>query len=535
MSGGVLQLVAYGAQDIYITGEPEITYFKTLYRRHTNFSMETKEVPLDTKGDFGRKASVIIPRKGDLAQRVFLKVVINGIKPSEGSKFGWVRLLGYAMMRSMTIEIGGAQVEELDINSLINLLSLTRVPEKDVGTAKILGNVTELIEYNNEEKPEYTMYIELPFLQHNYLPLIALQYHDVKLRFDFLEKERLVIANDKFKNKDMKQIGVKDMSLLVNYIYLDAEERRKIAQMPMEIMVRQIQSNNGEFIDKIGKYNMDFNHPVMEILWVIINRNYVTGKKFLFYTPRNWGEHLLEASEKILRESILLSDNTPNRGTDFFPPWIEGFTGNGKIKVINKSDKYFTINRDALIDKKNRKYNLINKISCNILIDENGGIIISDLSSSINIRDLSVPVDAFFDTRYRRDDPCVYIYGNYGVLIDGSINPVHSASIEFNGVERLSRKPGSYYNYVQPDQHHTNTPVDGINTYSFALYPEKPQSTGTANFSRFDSAKLNVDIKDPTKKAFLPAIFPGGIILIYALSRNILRVMSGMAGIVFSN
>ena len=111
------------------------------------------------------------------------------------------------------------------------------------------------------------------------------------------------------------------------------------------------------------------------------------------------------------------------------------------------------------------------------------------------------------DTRYVADDPCVYEPFNFGILINGEVNPVEWALIQLNGHDRFDRREGAYFNYVQPDQHHTNTPADGINVYSFAIHPEQHQPSGTCNLSRIDNTQLNIWFKDSTFVTGLPNLF----------------------------
>jgi hypothetical protein len=118
-------------------------------------------------------------------------------------------------------------------------------------------------------------------------------------------------------------------------------------------------------------------------------------------------------------------------------------------------------------------------------------------------------------------------YHNYGLYIDSSTNPCAKAKLQLNGHDRFQERDGNYFNYVQPAQHFTTTPADGINVYSFALKAEDHQPTGTCNFSRIDNATLNV-----TSDKSIPS---GSILNIYTQNYNVLRVMSGMAGTAYSN
>src|SRR4029079_11926678 len=111
MGGGIMQLVAYGAQDIYLTGNPQITFFKVVYRRHTNFSIESIEHPFVGITSFGNKVSAKITRNGDLLSKMYLKVVLSRVDP-ECHNFAWTRRVGHALLKQATIEIGGTRIDK---------------------------------------------------------------------------------------------------------------------------------------------------------------------------------------------------------------------------------------------------------------------------------------------------------------------------------------------------------------------------------------------------------------------------------------
>jgi hypothetical protein len=127
--------------------------------------------------------------------------------------------------------------------------------------------------------------------------------------------------------------------------------------------------------------------------------------------------------------------------------------------------------------------------------------------------------------------------GNYGLRLDGKGNPVQSGNIQLNGHERFKVQEGSYFNYYQTKNHHTRTPADGINVYSFALHPEKHQPSGTTNLSRIDNTILNLNFADALRKnsALKLDIATNSKLYIFCFSYNVLRVMSGMAGLAYSN
>jgi len=161
-------------------------------------------------------------------------------------------------------------------------------------------------------------------------------------------------------------------------------------------------------------------------------------------------------------------------------------------------------------------------------------------SNAITIADISVPVDKFaVDNRNDftvAQDLTVYQFNNYGAYIDGHRNTIAYGLLQLNGQDRFNRREGDYFNYVQPYQGHTHTPADGLNTYLFALKPEEHQPSGTCNFSRIDTAQLNLDYIDLFSGS-QSAIYqdPDDQLYIYTVNYNVLRIMSGMGGLAYSN
>lgn len=564
MSGGLMQLVAYGAQDIYLTGNPQITFFKLVYRRHTNFAMEEQEISLNAP-NFGQNGTVVIPRSGDLITKVYFLVKIDKVLLSEGSKFGWVRRLGYALLDSVEITIGGSRIDR-HFGTWLNIWYelAHHAGDGERGFAKMIGDVPEMTGYNCEDKPEYTLYIPLKFWFNRHvglaLPLIALQYHEVRLDYEFAKVDDLIVANEQFHRCDKKCLRIKDAQLLVKYIFLDTEERRRFAQVGHEYLIEQLQFHEEAVTGNSSRLNLNFNHPTKEFVWVYQNANYVSGKTFPFYSDAAiWDKDvLIEAATKILEESVVListqttlpgpsgedcvvvpaeNECVPKCGEwQEFCPGFSGVTCNGKICVTNESDdKALWINTDSLTIC---GYSLTDKIYADIKVTKENMVKITNVRTCLTARDLSIPVERLDDTRAFSDDPFVNEFINYGVLIDGTGNPVKDALIQFNGHDRFDRREGSYFNYVIPDEAHTNTPADGVNVYSFALHPEEHQPSGSANLSRIDTVILNINWFDPTAKHGLPdlCLFNNGSqVTVYAVNYNVLRIMSGMGGVAYSS
>lgn len=565
---GIMQLVAYGAQDVYITSNPHITFFKVGYRRHTNFSVEAIELSLNGNPDFGRRSQVVLTRNGDLVTQIYLMVKLPKVTPScEESKFAWVRRIGYALIDSVEVDIGGSRIDKqygVWLNIWYELAHHAGDGER--GFNHMIGDIPELTAYNSDEKPEYTLYIPLKFWFNKHvglaLPLIAMQYHEVRISFEFNRLEDLIISNCKFRAYDMKGLQMEDASLLVNYVYCDSAERQRFARFGHEYLIEQVQFTGIASADSTNvRIQLDFNHPSKEIIWALRNGNYISGKHFLCYTHHdNWDCVLEECAAKILLESIILlpasimdvdqygnpvivapGEEPPHDGDwEPFVPDDSGVTKNGKIYVVNESpDKCLWINTSSLKLRSRSSYVLTDKIYADVHVDSESGIKVSNVKSDLTVRDLSFPVEEMCDTRSdMKDDVIVNQHFNFGVLIDGTGNPVQSALLQLNGHDRFDRREGSYFNYVQPDEHHTNTPSDGINVYSFALYPEQHQPSGSANLSRIDNTQLNITFWDPTHRTCLPPlkyINEANQLFVYDLSLNVLRVLSGLSGLAFSS
>lgn len=250
MGGGLMQLVAYGAQDVYLSGNPQITFWKVVYRRHTNFSMECVEHTLSGNPDFGRKTTAVITRNGDLVTNMHLRVVLNKVIGEQG-KFAWVRRLGHALLDEVEVEIGGSKIDRQFGNWLNVWHELARAGDRDRGYNIQIGDVPALTRLEgtrgdaaNTIKDEETLFIPLKFWFNRNaglaLPLIALQYHEVRLQFSFRRLEECVIMDRDF-NLNNSGAGMKEVSLLVDYVYLDSEERRRFAQVGHEYLIEQLQ------------------------------------------------------------------------------------------------------------------------------------------------------------------------------------------------------------------------------------------------------------------------------------------------------
>ena len=423
MGGGLLQLVAYGAQDVYLTGNPQITFFKVVYRRHTNFAMEAIEQTYNGNTNFGSRVSVLITRNGDLINRVYFNGVIKNTGTpgatndwaADNKDVGLVSYFGQKLLKNVELEIGGQRIDKHYSEWLYIWNELTMTAGKKSGYDKMVGGDANLRGTLLGGGESYELYVPLEFwFCRNVglaLPLIALQYHEVKVNIEFCQAGDLVIAPGagvSLRNWNADQTGganstagqrgvAGDLSLeqakmWVDYIFLDTDERRRFAQLSHEYLIEQLQFTGSEQITGTSTkgVRMNFNHPCKELIW-----------------------------------TVKIADNQWN-----------------------------------------------------------------DFSSD-----------------------------------QAGTNPVTSAKIQLNGNDRFAERSGDYFSVVQPYQHHECVPNSykaGINVYSFALKPEEHQPSGTLNMSRIDTSVLSLSAET-------------GLVSIYAVNYNVLRILSGMGGLAYSN
>ena len=190
MGGGLLQLVAYGAQDVYLTGNPQITFFKVVYRRHTNFAVESILQTFNGNASFNNTINCTISRNGDLINRVYVEFDVAGLGyTGAGQNLQiWHNYLGLRLLKNVTLEIGGQQVDKHYSEWMYIWNELSLPIGKKAGYDKMVGaSGVELAEVSDSNKTKLYVPLEFWFCRNIglALPLIALQYHEVKLKIEF--------------------------------------------------------------------------------------------------------------------------------------------------------------------------------------------------------------------------------------------------------------------------------------------------------------------------------------------------------------
>ena len=521
MGGGLMQLVAYGAQDVYLTGNPQITFWKVTYRRYTNFSIESIEQTFNGQADFGRRVQCTISRNGDLCYRTYLQVTLPEIAQSTNTKYArWLDFPGEQLISQVEVEIGGQRIDRQYGDWMHIWNQLTVSSEQQRGYFKMVGNTTQLTfitDPNFEDVdgpcvdagvrqvcaprnalPETTLYVPLQFWFCTNpglaLPLIALQYHEVKINLDLRPIDECLWAvtslngSNNLADKQAYSQSLVAASLYVDYIFLDTDERRRMAQNPHEYLITQLQFTGDESVgSSSNKIKLNFNHPVKELVWVVqpdANVDYCSS---------------LEKGKDLFNALGAQPFNYTD-AIDALPNALHAFGADGAIG----SNQYLH-DSGYFVDS------FVNQVETTGAAHDGflGG---AGVMSGVSDAGTFVLAESSLD---------MHCWGQ---------NPVVTAKLQLNGQDRFSEREGSYFSLVQPKEAHTRSPDEGINVLSFALRPEEHQPSGTCNFSRIDNATLQLVLSSATVGNTNTAK-----VRVYAVNYNVFRVMSGMGGLFAAN
>ena len=621
MSGALSQLVAYGSQDIYLTGDPEITFFKVVYRRYTNFAIETIALSFNGSADWGKQCNVLITRNGDLVTRMYLQIQLSKlymnktfVSEDERSKylFAYVRELGNFIINNIRFEIGGTQIDKHWGHWMSTWHDLTKDVNNNPAYRALVGDVDDLTALRIPNSAgyftdDYMLYVPLIFWCNTNtglaLPLIALQYHEVRLWFEFNKFEELIIRSNNVTLANLSSgNGVFSFAqLLVDYVYIDTEERRRFAQIGHEYLINQLQYTGVQSVNSNPlKITLTFNHPSKEFIWKINSAYYCSGNApFLCYSndEENWKLALEYAANNLISGSIttgtygttgtysgsdyvdlcdttydqwntvnVLQTNTyddnvyslfsfiPGSGIDdttLPSQYIAELTGNANDTLVFR--------KDSFVNPTKKSYNLTSYVKkfqvlifyANVVdgVATNLTYKVVATQHNIEVRDVSVPVDMWDDNRFSVDstgyspmDIWAYLPTVTGLLINNKYNPVQAGNIQLNGQDRFQTREGAYFNLIETYNYHHSTPSNGTNVFSFALYPEQHQPSGTCNLSRIDTTLLNMklytEVPNSNPNRYPPAlsiVSPNSRCYVYCTNYNVLRVMSGMGGLAYSN
>jgi len=499
MGGGIVQLAGYGLQDMYLTYQPTITYFKMVYKRHTNFSSESIPQNFQNKPNFGGRYTCNIAKNGDLMSKVYLCITLPNIPKIIDTNFmnqdtylknvvitAWIEKIGFGIINSIELEIGGKVIDKLYGDWLNIWYELTQRSNKKA-LNQMIGNVPSLTNYNNGHISNL-LHVPIPFYFCKYnglaLPLIALEYSDVKINVEFN--------------------NLKDVLIVGPTHYIQINEN-VVNFAPNEIICQVI--NNVNIYCKFIKYDELTNR----LYYIKINNNtsflsgtLITGINSRYTVMPNATE--VNYSTKI--NSVFNIDSITLGDTFLYVDYIF-LDNNERLKFARSNHEYLIEqlqfdNEKVIINNNNKiKITYNHPTKCLFFVAQYQSI------SSSNL------LDVF----------------NYTNSYDKKIgtNIVNNVQFLLNGKDRITPRSSQYYSWIQTLQHFTNTPDEGINMYSFAINSEQYQPSGSCNFSRIDDITLVLTV-DKSVSYNNPAVAR-----IYAISYNVLRIINGVAGLAFDS
>ena len=474
MGGGLMQLVAYGAQDIYLTGNPQITFFKVVYRRHTNFAVESIEQTINGSVGDGSKVSVTVARNGDLLHRIYLQVKRD--TKAAGETY---TSRGFNMVDYVEVEVGGQVIDKhygqwmkiwCDLTHPLDKKEMLNTMLCDAKDCVCAGTVTS---EGITVVPFQFWFCRNPGLA---LPLIALQYHEVKLNIKMCNSLKTKTRSD-------------DITLDTPAISYTPAAGGAGVLANTTITV----TNNGSGVTATVSAD---------------GGGFVTGDTVTIPGSLVGGTD----QTNTLTLTLTVTNND-----------ITAITVGGSAPILNSTKLNAEVWCDYIfLDTDERRR--FAQVSHEYLIEQvqyNNGVQF-DKSVQTELR-FNHPVKELIWQSRGTGACCNTTAGTSNVC---------SALLQLNGHDRFRKRTGEYFKTVQRYEHHSGSSVnlDCVNAgdiymYSFALKPEEHQPSGTCNFSRIDNAVLHVDKTGSVSE----------VLDVYAINYNVLRIMSGMGGLAYSN
>jgi hypothetical protein len=460
---------------------------------------------------------------------MYLRATLGAGDAVGTTKWGWVSNVGHAIIDNYYLEIGGTQIDKQYGDWLNIWYELTHKVGQERGYARMVGNVaanTDLMLTHDA----YTLNVPLQFFNCRHdglgIPLIALQYHEVRIYFEFVQLQYLTVSTYGAGSAiSWTTKPTLDASLWVDYIYLDQEERKRFAQATHEYLIEQVQFPSTESVNTVNtRTRLSFNHPCKFLAWVVRLGRYTSGYRFLGYNATDASAMLLQATKRFILGWCNIVSNNISLTADYVV---------ARANMTTEYGAYFTA--AAAIVVRTDIFDVDNvTITGSLLPIEIASQSADQFEAAANTGGATARNSNAVNDGAAVNDIVVYQYDNYGLQLDRSENPVQLGLLQLNGHDRFDQRDGDYFNYVQPYQCFSNTPNDGVNVYSFALTPEEHQPSGTCNFSRIDNATLALTLgrANESASAFKSLYLDTDCDLnIYAFNYNVLRVMSGMAGL----
>jgi hypothetical protein len=538
MSGALLQLAALSSQDIYLTGNPEITLFKKNYMRYTNFSTETVQVAFDGGiVNFGSTATATLEKTGDLISRMVLVVNLEQILST--TKWGYVDRIGHAMIDNIRITIGQSDIDIVYQDWIDIYQRMNKDKSQEQNYNIMIGNVAGLKKFDYNHDP-YKLFIPLEFWMgkntSSAFPICALVNQQFQVTITFRNQIDVINYYGDIQPISSELPNIVSGYLLVDYIYLETTERNLFKTNNHEYLIEVVQDMT-DVINKVDtKINLIFDKPTKYLIWYVQLNRYAERHQYMSWaSDDNWElarQNFAKLVWLITRDGLDASD--PNN------------------PIINFNTNYVNIGQvpETISGGNSKLASLASKVNGLILFAENSfGDIIAKATTDnviltkneITYEDMSTTIEEFktdTDTTEQQINflnihtlSIIDIF-NYANFINRSDNPVINSSFQLNGKNRFQERDGYFYNYIQPYYYFTNSPPDGVNAYTFSLNPNDTQPSGTINLGYINSKDLLVSLGkyNNNSDSYLP-FFQNGSIRVLAYCYNLLKIFNGSASL----
>ena len=589
----LLQLAAYGEQDIRICGNPQVSYFKSVYKRHTNFTMADIKQTFNGQPRLGTINSVKINHSGDLLSDMALQLQLKFKADAVDKQYSFVKNIGYNIIDYIELKFNGQTIDKHYSDWLNIYYELTTDENIKKAYSKLLNDDEKYnkIQYTTTDEVTLNLTIPLIFWFNKYnnlaLPIIGLKHQSIYLNVKFREFEKLINKHaDTAFNTDNISLDTNNTYIICNYVFLGNDERKYFANSKLEYLIENVQDIRNNTVMDIStnssslttkEIDLDaLKGPVKSLFWVNQLNKYRDGDKYFL------GNDLDSASRNFILRFCTTGLRKLNSGSKV--EWRVVSGGNIISQVFNKTntvhgesstfgsfelasaDNHTSSKLNTLFKDYEPLVKFINGVSLTIgpvhdgltidlsaltTSDSNVGYydcmsfangllpvsVASKYTSSVGVSGTdshdfahqnTTSNHVFSSSNITNEATTkVRLYGHnlYGNYIDNSGQQLNKSSLKLNGLSKFDFD-SNYFNYYQPLKRNCSIPHAGINMYSFAIKPFDHQPSGTCNFSRLNTCRLSLTFNSSIEN---------GIVNIYALGYNVLKIENGMGGLLFSN
>jgi hypothetical protein len=581
MAGGaVVQIISVGIQDNMLTATPDLTYWKSSHKQYTPFATESIEQLFQNQCDFGRRATCLVGRAGDLLEGGAFQCTLPQIDVSMGANnklyARWLDYIGEHMIQEMTIEVG-SQVISRYFGDYMHIWNQLTMPEAKLPAYyKLIGHTTQLTYLTDPDfaninspcsntavpgqtcvprnaLPETTLYIPLMFWfcqnPGMALPILALQFHEVKINVSIrpiLECLWAVTNLSATRGGQSARAAYSNSlvtaSMYMDYVFCDVDERKTFVAEPHEYLFDQLQFSGDITVGTAAtRLGLNFSHPVQELIVVCqpdCNVDYCAsfeGGEALFQQLGVQAFNYTDALD-ILLNSIhtfgspaALNDVRDANGDVTQGGFVDQYTLNGNSMWGFQQPSGAQITNSTFSGTNFSPYSVIGYTG--ISNDQTAGNGVTLSTPIPNQLMPFAPTPAPAPVMVGLSDPAIFVLSEtaFNMHCWGE-NPIITLKLTINNQERFTEREGAYFDVYQPYKYHTRAPDSGINIYSFAINPESLQPNGTLNFSRVDNAFLIL-----TLSAAAISNTATVKIRIYARAKNVIRMLGGMLGVAFAS